>query len=46
MSSIWNALVPETNKAVDKYFAQIVEEIATNLVRISQIFRAPLNNGS
>ena len=33
MSSIWNALVPETNKAVDKYFSQIVEEIATNLVR-------------
>ena len=31
MSSIWNALVPETNKAVDKYFAQIIEEIATNL---------------
>ena len=28
---VWNVLVPDTNKAVDKYFAQIVEVIAANL---------------
>jgi proteasome component ECM29 len=31
MSSIWNALIPETNRTVDKYFKEIIAEISTNL---------------
>ena len=31
MTSIWNALVPESTKTVDKYLPQIIEEIHTNL---------------
>ncbi|TRY72263.1 hypothetical protein TCAL_11939 [Tigriopus californicus] len=31
MTSIWHALVPETNKTVDKYLSQIVREISDNL---------------
>lgn len=31
MTSIWQALVPETNKTVDKYLSQIVREISDNL---------------
>ncbi len=31
MSSIWNSLISETNKTVDKYFDDIIKEISTHL---------------
>ena len=31
MMSIWNALVPDTNKAIDQYLPHIMDELTSNL---------------